>query len=162
MPWVSDNLGGPWPPPSVCWSSVMIHSLKNMEQLLNSCGFLSLPMLSIFFWYAPTKLPRTWSLRFEGIRCTAFLQDSLGLRCCFQWKHRLQCNCIVYFDPTAPPCQKAPQRCGLGIDTTSHRVSWLFPSSIILIHSLITLVAPVIVLDAAQTFRVYLEKVLHS
>lgn len=153
---MSDNLRGPWPSPSMCWSSVMIHSLKDMEQLLNPCRFPSLPILSIFFWYAPTKLPRTWDLRLEDIRSTAFLQVSLGVHCWLQWKHCLQCICIVYFDPTAPPCQKVPQRCTLGIDATSHTVSWLLPSAIILIHGLITLVAPIIVLGAAQTFRVYL------
>lgn len=76
---MSDDLRGPWPPPSMCWSSVMIHSLKIMEQRLNLSMFPSLPMLSIFFWYTPSKLLRTWNLRLEVIRSTAFLQVSLGI-----------------------------------------------------------------------------------
>lgn len=159
---MSDDLKGPWLPPSMCWSSVMIHSSKDMEQLLDPCRFPSLPMLSIFFWCAPIKLPRMWNLRLVDIRSTACLWVWLGLGGCFQWKHCLQCICIVYFDPTAPPCQKAPQRCTLDIDTISHTVLWLLPSAIILIHSLITLVAPIIVLGAAQTFRFCLEEILHS
>lgn len=76
---MSDGLRGPWPPPSMCWSSVMIYSLKIMEQLLNLSMFPSLPMLSIFFWYIPSKLLRTWNLRLEVTRSTAFLQVSLGI-----------------------------------------------------------------------------------